>query len=136
MDTGKIAIDTNILVYAYDNSDIKKEDRAIEILLERPFVSQLVIFEFIKILERKVKMEKKEVVKLSIKILDELVYLFPQHSDIYNYAHFLTQRYNYRLSDILVLSDSVLNNCSVLLSEDMCNGMIVDKKIKIINPFL
>ena len=136
MNLDKIAIDANVLLYAYDNRDLNKQDRAIEILLKKPFVTQLVIFEFIKVLERKFKMEKKEITKLTIKLLTELVNPLPQHSDIHNYAHFLVQRYNYSLSDILVLSDSILNNCSVLLSEDMCNGMLVDKKIKIINPFL
>lgn len=136
MDTDKIAIDTNVLLYAYDNRDVHKQDKAIEILLKKPFVTQLVIFEFMKVLERKFKREKKEITKLTIKLLTELVYPLSQHSDIHNYAHFLVQRYNYGLSDILVLSDSILNNCSVLLSEDMCNGMIVDKKLKIINPFL
>lgn len=81
-------------------------------------------------------MEKKEITKLIIKVISELVYPLSQHSDIYNYANFLTQKYNYGLSDILVISDSILNNCSILLTEDMCNGMIVDKKLKIINPFL
>lgn len=135
MNIDRIAIDTNVLLYAYDNRDLNKQDKAIEILLKKPFVNQLVVFEFIRVLERKMKMEKKEIARLTIKVLEELVYPLSQHSDVYNYANFLTQRYNYSLSDILVLSDSILNNCSVLLSEDMCNGMIVDKKLKIINPF-
>lgn len=136
MNIDKIAIDANVLLYAYDNRDISKQDIAIEILLKKPFVTQLVIFEFIKVLERKFKMEKNEITKLTLKLLSELVYPLSQHSDIYNYANFLVQKYNYGLSDILVLADSILNNCSVLLSEDMCDGMIVDKKLKIINPFI
>lgn len=132
----RIAIDTNVLLYAYDNKDLNKQDKATSILLKRPFVTQLVILEFIRVLERKMKMEKKEITKLIIKVISELVYPLSQHSDIYNYANFLTQKYNYGLSDILVISDSILNNCSILLTEDMCNGMIVDKKLKIINPFL
>jgi predicted nucleic acid-binding protein len=135
METPKIAIDANVLLYAYDNRDINKQDKAVEILLKKPFVTQLVIFEFMKVLERKMKIEKRVITRLTIKVLDELVYPLSQHSDIYNYANFLTQKYNYGLSDILILSDSILNNCSVLLTEDMCNGMVVDKKLKIINPF-
>ncbi|MCS4300620.1 PIN domain-containing protein [Chryseobacterium sp. BIGb0232] len=97
MDIGNIAIDTNVLLYAFDNKDIKKQDKAVEMLLMTPFVTQLVLFEFIKILERKEKKDKKEITQLTIKIL---------------------------------------NDCTILLSEDMCNGMIVDKKLKIINSFL
>ncbi|WP_343679373.1 PIN domain-containing protein [Chryseobacterium arthrosphaerae] len=136
MNIDNIAIDTNILLYAFDNKDIKKQDKAVEILLGRPFVSQLVLFEFIKILERKLKKDKKEIMKLTIKIIDELVFPLSQHSDVYNYGYFLTLKYNFGLSDIFILSDAILNNCSVLLSEDMCNGIIIDKKLKIINPFL
>lgn len=132
----RIAIDTNVLLYAYDNKDLNKQDKAISILLKRPFVTQLVILEFIRVIERKMKMEKKEITKLIIKVISELVNPLSQHSDVYSYANFLTQKYNYGLSDILVISDSILNNCSILLTEDMCNGMIVDKKLKIINPFL
>ncbi|MEJ5106659.1 PIN domain-containing protein [Chryseobacterium sp. MYb328] len=97
MNIGNIAIDTNVLLYAFDNKDIKKQDKAIEILLKRPFVTQLVPFEFIKNLERKEKKGKKEITQLTIKIL---------------------------------------NDCAILLSEDMCNGMIIGEKLKIINPFL
>jgi hypothetical protein len=42
MNIGNIAIDTNVL-YAFDNKDTKKQDKAIEILLKRPFVTQLVL---------------------------------------------------------------------------------------------
>uniref|UniRef100_UPI0032B08E51 PcrIIC1 n=1 Tax=Chryseobacterium TaxID=59732 RepID=UPI0032B08E51 len=136
MSLDKIAIDTNILLYAYDNRDLDKQDRAVEILLKKPFVTQLVVFEFIKVLERRFKMDKKEITKLTIKLLKEVIIPLSLHRDIYNYSQFLLQRYNFGLSDILVLSDSILNNCTILLSEDMCNGMIVDKKLKIVNPFL
>lgn len=38
-------------------------------------------------------------------------------------------------TNILILSFALENNCSILYTEDMQDGQIVEGKIRIINPF-
>jgi predicted nucleic acid-binding protein len=44
-----------------------------------------------------------------------------------------TTRYSFW--DSLVIASSLENNCSVLYSEDMQKGHLIDEKLTIINPF-
>jgi len=69
MDIDKIAIDANVILYAYDNRDVHKQGRAIEILLKKPFVTQLVIFEFMKVLEENLKGRKGKSLNLPLNYL-------------------------------------------------------------------
>jgi len=48
----------------------------------------------------------------------------------------LIKKYNFQLFDSVVVASSLEANCSILYSEDMHNGLIVEKKLTIINPFI
>ncbi|MFW5990199.1 MAG: hypothetical protein ACOCP1_02230 [Campylobacterales bacterium] len=37
--------------------------------------------------------------------------------------------------DALIIATALENRCAIVYSEDMQDGLIVDEKIKIINPF-
>ena len=43
---------------------------------------------------------------------------------------------NYSLYDALIISSALEANCSILYSEDMHHGHCIDKRLKIVNPFL
>jgi len=36
----------------------------------------------------------------------------------------------------LIVASALENNCSILYTEDFQNGQIIEKKLKIINPFI
>lgn len=40
------------------------------------------------------------------------------------------------LYDSLIIASAMESNCSVLYSEDMSNGQVIDNKLKIVNPFV
>ena len=48
----------------------------------------------------------------------------------------LRTRYNISYWDSLITAAALENNCSVLYSEDMQDGQVIEGKLKIINPFL
>jgi len=48
----------------------------------------------------------------------------------------ITKRYSYSYYDSLIISAALEANCSILYSEDMQNGQIVENTLKIVNPFV
>ena len=47
----------------------------------------------------------------------------------------LKQRYNLQYFDSLIISTALENKCNILYSEDMQHELIIDNRLKIINPF-
>ena len=48
----------------------------------------------------------------------------------------LTRRYGYSYYDSLIEASALEAQCSILVSEDMQNGMLIDDRLRIVNPFL
>jgi|GEM_PF-1913796 len=150
MNTNKIAVDSNILCYAYKNQDVAKREKAIQLLVEeKPYVSHFVLFELLHQLHKKsnkmsgnnnynehLKLPKRDSINLLLKLIEETLCVMPISLDIYHKSKFLISKNDFQLADSLIVADSVLDGCDILYSEDMCTGMNVDKKMKIVNPFL
>jgi len=49
-------------------------------------------------------------------------------------AH-IANRYGFSFYDSLIIAAALETGCSVLYSEDLNNGQIIEKKLKIVNPF-
>ena len=47
----------------------------------------------------------------------------------------LLQKYNFSYYDSLIVSSALENDCKILYSEDMQDGLLVENKLKIKNPF-
>ena len=44
-------------------------------------------------------------------------------------------KYNFSFWDSLIIASALENNCSILYSEDMQHGQVIEDNLKIINPF-
>jgi predicted nucleic acid-binding protein len=47
----------------------------------------------------------------------------------------LKEHYGYSFYDCLIIAAAIHSNCTILLSEDMQNNQMIDKKLQILNPF-
>jgi len=47
----------------------------------------------------------------------------------------LREKYKYSYWDSLILASALENSCSILYSEDMQHGQVIEDNLKIINPF-
>ena len=132
----KFFIDSNVLIYAYSYSEPDKNEKAWEILKEkdRVIISTQVIGEFVNALFKKHKVERSlisEAVNNLMKIFElKLIY-----DETITKALFIFKRYKYSYYDSLILVTALENNCSILYSEDMQGGQIIEGKLKIVNPF-
>ena len=133
----KIFIDTNILIYAYTEKEIEKQNIALEILYSNRkniVISTQVVNEFSSALIRKYKV-KPDILSPRVKELFTLFNVSLIYYSTIEKAFDLIQKYNFSYYDSLIVSSALENECSVLYSEDMHHGLVVENKLKIINPF-
>lgn len=128
-------IDTNILVYAYSETEPEKKQIAIRLLADRSIcMSTQVVNEFIWIMSSKYHIDMKllsDVAKnlfllYRIDIVDDRTIAF---------AIDLSMRYQLSYWDSLIISSALKLNCATLYSEDLQHNQIIEKSITVTNPF-
>lgn len=134
--SGKFFLDTNILVYAYSGSDPLKSQVARS--LNRPadgYVSTQVLTELANVLARKLKIAWPDIKA----VINNIAANFPVHLNsptTIAKATELAGRYSFSWYDSLIVSAALECGCDTLYSEDLQHGLLVDQKLKIVNPFL
>lgn len=132
----KYVLDTNILVYAYQNENSFLKETSLRILYENnTFISHFAYCEFLFFLRKRVKMNKKEALKFGKGLLSFLP-LNMVYRDTYFLASTFVDKYDFQLPDSIIVADAFLNGCDILYSRDMQHNQLIEKKVRIINPFL
>jgi predicted nucleic acid-binding protein len=133
----KVFIDTNIIIYSYSKDEPSKRTTALELLGrydERAIISKQVINELANILSKKFKLCSSEIESVLLELDTEFnIVDFDLSTQIK--AIKLKDSYNLQFYDALIIATALENRCAIVYSEDMQDGLIVDEKIKIINPF-
>ena len=133
----KVFIDTNILVYLYSNSEKQKQKIAKSLIFESDvdiFISIQVLGEFTNFLYKKYD--------YSISTIKTAITDFKNNFSVHNIrtktverALDMMQTYKYSYWDSLIIASAIENNCSILYSEDFHHNHVLEKKLRIINPF-
>ena len=137
----KIFIDTNIFVYAAlkprNKLDEKKHFQANALLSNirelNVVVSVQVINEFYNSL-LKHGVDDKKIQKKPYQIID-VVLVVPLTLDIVMKSWSIKTKYKFSYWDSLIIASALENNCSILYTEDMQNGQVIEGRLKIVNPF-
>ncbi len=137
-------IDTNIWVYALleARNDGEKQQAALELLRNLPtsvsiLVSIQVINEFHWTLTRKYRLADDVVLdKATNGIVALSSAVLPLELDTYIEASNIRKQYNLSFWDSLIVASALRIGCKTLYTEDLNHGMIVGKKLHIVNPFL
>ncbi|MEK6682372.1 MAG: PIN domain-containing protein [Nitrospirota bacterium] len=131
----KIFVDTNILVYFISNYEDKKV-KAKEVIFssEEVYISSQVINEFISVCFSKKLMELKQTTTLVSDLMEALRFSCVEKSTIKK-ALQIKKDFNYSYWDCLVIASALENNCSILYTEDMHDGQLINNELAIINPF-
>ncbi len=134
-----IAFDTNILVYAQqDGKSEPRHERALSLIYEATLIDSCipvqVLGEFLNVCVRKLRIAPDDVIDQ----IDEYADFFdcPQtgRDDLARAAH-LADLHNLQFFDALIVTVSSRAGATILLSEDMHDGLEVDG-LRIVNPFV
>lgn len=133
MSASKFFIDTNIILYLF-SADTVKADRAEQIISNGGTISIQVLNELAAVTQRKLRMswsETSEILSTAQSVLSVESLTIETHE----LGCEMAQRYQLSVYDAMIVAAALLANCSTLYSEDMQQGLIVEKQLTIQNPF-
>jgi predicted nucleic acid-binding protein len=132
--SGSVFFDTNVFVYAVVQDDPRSE-KAEELIAEGGTVSVQVLNEFADVVRRKARMPWDEV-RFAIEDIKALCPdPLPVTLDTHREALVIAEKYGYRIYDALMVASALEARCTILYSEDMQDGQVIDSTLTIRNPF-
>jgi predicted nucleic acid-binding protein len=135
MNDVKAFVDTNVIVYLYSDVDSIKQKHAFWALSQYDCqISTQVINEFNNVCIRKWKAPKEDILS-AIKIICsycDVVYIY---GDTIEEALDVREKYGYSYYDSLMIASALEHDCSYLLTEDMADGQLIERRLTIRNIF-
>ncbi|MDR1746648.1 MAG: PIN domain-containing protein [Tannerella sp.] len=134
MNEESFALDTNILIYM-ESDDLHKRSIAETLLSFNPVISSQVISEFINVTRRLRNISKRQII-LEAADLFRYCPIVPTDRAALDLAAFLIQRHDFQIFDAIIIASALEADCEILYSEDMHHGLIVENRLRILNPFI
>lgn len=123
------------MLYALDEFYPVKQQKSIEIIAQNPTFCSQNLSEFANVCLRKWKMPKSKVSELLKMYIEQCEYV-PLSNHMLLRSLDLVKSYDFQLFDAMVVSSALESGCQVLYSEDMHHNLLIDKQLKILNPFV
>lgn len=131
---GRAFLDTNILVYAAVQQDLRTA-AARALVMERCMISVQVLNEFTAVAHRRLGRPWREI-NIALNAIRALCLPpLPITLDTHRHALLVAERTGYRFYDALILTSALEARCETLYSEDMQHGQMIENALTIINPF-
>lgn len=125
--------DTNVLLYLASD-DPAKADQAEKVINEGGMISVQVLNEITNVARRKMRLSWAET-RAFLSMIRDLLQVHPMTLETHETGLALAERYNLSTYDAMIAASALQNDCDTLWSEDMQDGMVIDKKVRIVNPF-
>jgi predicted nucleic acid-binding protein len=133
-----VFIDTNIWGYVYTDDDEEKRRAAFQLLeslsSRNIIISPQILSEFYSLMNKH-KIPHDTIIQKMGKIIDSVNVCGTTLLTIMNCIR-LKEKYGYSWWDSLILASSLESNCDAVYSEDMQNGQVIEKSLRIINPLV
>ena len=137
----KVFFDTNIIVYLFDKSEEKKHAQAKKIVIASlqnvtSHISNQVINEFIVVASQKIENPiPLNRIRKNLEFLRANLNIHAIDFETSLKAIDVKLEYQFSFWDSLIIASALESNCSILYSEDMQHGQVIEDNLKIINPF-
>jgi predicted nucleic acid-binding protein len=126
--------DTNILLYLASD-DAAKANRAETIIGEGGMISVQVLNEIAHVARRKMVLSWTDTHTL-LSTIRALLLVHPITVETHETGLALAERYEFSTYDSMIAAAALLADCDTLWSEDMQDGMVIDDRLRIANPFV
>lgn len=126
-------LDSNIVLYLA-SEDLLKADRAQELVAEGGTISVQVLNEIANISRRKMGLSWAETRNFLLMIRG-LLKVEPITIEIHDVGISLAERYQLSVYDSMIVSAALSAECDTLLSEDLQNGLLINERLRVLNPF-
>jgi predicted nucleic acid-binding protein len=126
-------IDTNVLIYLA-SADHAKADRAERIAAAGGTVSVQVLNELANVSRRKMGLSWSET-RAFLSTVRALLVVEPLTADGHDLGLGIAERYGLSIYDAMIAASALQADCDTLWSEDMHDGLIIENRLHISNPF-
>jgi predicted nucleic acid-binding protein len=126
--------DTNVLIYLA-SSDTARAERAEAIISAGGTISVQVLNELANVARRKMHLSWNDT-RAFLSMIRGLLLVNPLTAEIHENGLVLAERYGLSVYDAMIVASAFHAGCRVLWSEDMQNGMTLEKRLRIVNPFV
>ena len=134
--SGKIFLDTNVVVYLYSGDEPEKQSAARALIEgESPVVSTQVLSELANTLSRKFGLSY-DVVAQAVSEVRDACTVVPVMPETILQALALAAKYRYSYYDSLILATALSSGCDTLATEDMQDGQVIEETLNIRCPFV
>ena len=131
-----VFLDTNIIVFGYSFTEPDKQSKARQLISEtNSFISTQVLQELANTLSRKFKFSFLDVGKAIEECRQNNITHINTESTLLQ-ACKVADRYGFSFYDSVIISAALESDCKILYTEDMNHGQVIEKTLKIINPFI
>ena len=125
--------DTNVLLYLA-SGDPAKADRAERLVADGGTISVQILNEIANVARRKMRMSWKET-SAFLTMMRDLLPVVPVTVETHEIGIALAERYGFSIYDAMIAASAMLSDCNTLWSEDLQHNMVVDGRLRIVNPF-
>jgi predicted nucleic acid-binding protein len=132
--SAKAFIDSNIVLYLL-SADVAKADRAEAVMTAGGVVSVQVLNEVTNVARRKLGMAWAETDEL-LAGLRSACSVEPLTLRTHDTGRRLAERYGLSTWDAMIVSAALLAGCDTLFSEDMQHGLLLERQLRVCNPFI
>ena len=130
---GPATVDTNIVVYALSTDD--RADRAADLLRGASFLSVQVLNEYANVALRK-RRDPWDVVAADLAAVRDMVpRILPIDDEATRAALRIGERYRLSFYDALMLAVALTGDARTFYSEDLQDGLVIDGRLRIVDPF-
>ncbi len=130
----KVFLDSNILVYVYSDDEVEKREKSRSLYENTVTISTQVLNELANVFLLKFRIAPDDVAR-RIRELSQGCKISVVNFESVITAIRLHQQYGYSYFDCLMLASALREECSIIYTEDMQNGQVIDDILMIINPF-
>lgn len=126
-------IDTNILLYLL-SKDNRKAEIAEALVNNKCSISVQVLNEMTNVARRKLNMSWQDIEEFS-NLVQSFCNIESLTVETYKKGVQIASKYQLNVYDAMIVASAHLASCDVLYTEDMHDGLIIDGRLRIANPF-
>jgi predicted nucleic acid-binding protein len=125
--------DTSVLLYLL-SSESEKADRVEGLLAVSGVISVQVLNEFASVAIRKLTMSWADVREI-LGTVRSICRTEPLTADDHDRAGEVMERYKFSFYDSVIVASALRAGCKILYTEDLQHGQLIERQLKIVNPF-
>jgi predicted nucleic acid-binding protein len=125
--------DTSVLLYLL-SSETEKADRVEALLAESGVISVQVLNEFTAVASRKLSMPIGDIREV-LETIRHICRTEPLTVEDHDRASEIMERYKFSFYDSVIVASALHAHCKTLYSEDLQHGQVIEKQLRVVNPF-